>query len=118
MKDVFFEVDKDGWTGGIQLCIADDNGGYRLAGPKYNGSSKSLLRRKINERDAAEIRRYLDVAFPQEIKQQRDELLKALKDAADRLETCARHNGNSPEAIAGMMSKFKRVIAKVEGSES
>ncbi|PVC80527.1 hypothetical protein DBP19_35920 [Streptomyces sp. CS090A] len=63
------DVDRDGWTKNLQLNIAtlDENGsgmGYRLAGPKYNGSSKNLLRVELDERDAAEIRAALDAAFP------------------------------------------------------
>lgn len=63
------DVDRDGWTKGLQLNIAelDENGhgwGYRLAGPKYNGSSENLLRVELSERDATEIRQMLDRAFP------------------------------------------------------
>ncbi|WP_434744616.1 hypothetical protein [Streptomyces sp. A-14] len=63
------DVDRDGWTQNLQLNIVtlDENGsgmGYRLAGPKYNGSSKNLLRVELDERDAAEIRAALDAAFP------------------------------------------------------
>lgn len=63
------EVSRDGWTGGLQLSISqkDENGaghGYRIAGPKFNGSGELLLSRKLDERDAAEIRRYLDAVFP------------------------------------------------------
>ncbi|MFF5778111.1 hypothetical protein ACFY7Y_14320 [Streptomyces virginiae] len=63
------DVDRDGWTKGLQLNIAelDENNqgwGYRIAGPKYNGSSKNLLRVELDERDAAEIRTMLDKAFP------------------------------------------------------
>ncbi|SOD80017.1 hypothetical protein SAMN06272781_6826 [Streptomyces sp. 1222.2] len=66
---VVFEVSKDGWTGGLQLGISelDENGGghgFRLAGPKFNGSSKTLLKYEVTERDADEIRKFLDVKFP------------------------------------------------------
>ncbi|MFJ2676339.1 hypothetical protein [Streptomyces sp. NPDC087525] len=62
-------VDRDGWTNGLQINIVrvDDNAtgwGYRLAGPKYNGSSKNLIRRELDERDAKEIRAMLDKVFP------------------------------------------------------
>lgn len=56
---------KDGWTGGIQLSIGDKNGGYRIAGPKFNGSGKPILEYRLTDRDAKEIRYYLDRAFPQ-----------------------------------------------------
>ncbi|WP_432111391.1 hypothetical protein [Streptomyces sp. YPW6] len=63
------DLDRDGWTQNLQLNIVtlDENGtgtGYRLAGPKYNGSSENLLRVELDERDAAEIRAALDAAFP------------------------------------------------------
>ncbi|KOU50534.1 hypothetical protein ADK55_18470 [Streptomyces sp. WM4235] len=66
---IVMDVDRDGWTSGLQLNIVslderDCGWGYRLAGPKYNGSSKNLLRVELDERDAAEIRKMLDKAFP------------------------------------------------------
>lgn len=66
---IVMEVCRDGWTQGLQLGIAalDENGygdGYRIAGPKYNGSQKRLLSTDLDERDAREIREYLDRAFP------------------------------------------------------
>ncbi len=66
---IVMDVDRDGWTNGLQLNIAelDENNagwGYRIAGPKYNGSSKNLLRVELDERDANEIRKMLDKAFP------------------------------------------------------
>ncbi|MFI0822272.1 hypothetical protein ACH4TX_42135 [Streptomyces sp. NPDC021098] len=66
---IVIDVCKDGWTGGLQLGISqlDENGtgtGYRLAGPKYNGSQKRLLKHTLDERDAEEIRGYLRAVFP------------------------------------------------------
>lgn len=58
------DVSKDGWTGLLQLSIGDYNGGYRIHGPKFNGSTKILIRHQINERDAMEIRTLLDKYFP------------------------------------------------------
>lgn len=65
------DIDRDGWTRGLQLNISrlDEDGdgtgwGYRLHGPKYNGSSTNLLRHELTERDAAEIRAMLDAVFP------------------------------------------------------
>lgn len=59
---VCFTVDRDGWTDSLQLSIGDDDGGYRLAGPKYNGSSKSLLRRPLTARDCNELEAYIKQA--------------------------------------------------------
>lgn len=60
-------VDRDGLTGGVQVAIGYENGrGYRLGGPKYNGSSERLLVAKLDERDANEIRSFLNEAFPNE----------------------------------------------------
>ena len=58
---------RDGWTGGTQIDIGttyeDGSGsGYRLAGPKFNGSSSLLASRKLGQREIDEIRRYLDIA--------------------------------------------------------
>lgn len=66
---IVMEVCRDGWTRGLQLGIAalDENGhgdGYRIAGPKYNGSQEALLSTDLDERDAREIREYLDRTFP------------------------------------------------------
>lgn len=68
-KTAYIKLDRDGWTRGLQLSvdIQDEGGGghgYRLAGPKYNGSSERVFWHRISERDASEIRRYLDLAFP------------------------------------------------------
>lgn len=63
-EKIRIDVDKDGWTKGLQLSIGDDSGGYRLAGPKFNGSSKPVLRAELDERDAREIRAYLAKGFP------------------------------------------------------
>lgn len=56
---VYLEVTKDGWTKGIQLSINDGNGGYRIAGPKFNGSSTTLLKRVLDERDCRELEAYI-----------------------------------------------------------
>lgn len=61
---IYFSLDKDGLTGGLQLSIGDDSGGYRIAGPKYSGHSKPLQRKEIDAYDAKEIRKYLDREFP------------------------------------------------------
>lgn len=68
---LIIEVSRDGWTNGLQLGISqlDENNtgdGYRLAGPKFNGSSKSLLKRELDDRDVKEIRSYLHAVFPTE----------------------------------------------------
>lgn len=58
-QEVYFTVDIDGWTNGYQLSINDENGGYRIRGPKYNGSSKSIIRHNLTERDCNELALYL-----------------------------------------------------------
>lgn len=56
---VSITVSRDGWTKGLQLSIDDDDGGYRLAGPKFNGSSETLLQYKLTSlRDIDEIEAY------------------------------------------------------------
>lgn len=51
------EIDRDGWTNNIQVNISktDASGcghGYRLAGPKYNGSSTQLWSHPLTPDDA------------------------------------------------------------------
>ncbi|MEU3386337.1 hypothetical protein [Streptomyces albidoflavus] len=65
------DIDLDGWTQRLQANLVqggpDGLGwGYRLAGPKYNGSSRNLLSRTLDERDAREIRDALNAVFPDE----------------------------------------------------
>lgn len=69
-KTLTLEVFKDGWTDGLQLCIGDDTGGYRLHGPKFNGSGTRLLTHVLTQRDADEIRLHLDRAFPRKGRKQ------------------------------------------------
>lgn len=66
---LLIQVFRDDWTKRLQLSIdvEDANGGgsgYRLDGPKFNGSSKALLRCRIDERAAQQMRAYLDRVFP------------------------------------------------------
>jgi hypothetical protein len=46
---VYLAVTRDGWTGKLQLSIGDDTSGYRIAGPKFNGSSTDVLRHTLSE---------------------------------------------------------------------
>ncbi|NJQ14193.1 hypothetical protein [Streptomyces bohaiensis] len=59
-------VDRDGWSGELQLSVGDDRGGYRLAGPKFNGSGTRIVSAQLRQQDADRIREYLDVAFPRQ----------------------------------------------------
>lgn len=68
-NEVILSVDQDGWTGAFQLSVdlrrPDSSGhGYRISGPKFNGSSKSIFKHTLTERDAKELRRYLDLVWP------------------------------------------------------
>lgn len=63
---VTLNVDRSGY-GGLQLSInvvnPDGGGyGYRLCGPKYAANSTTVLRHVLNERDIAQIERYLALA--------------------------------------------------------
>lgn len=69
---IVLTVDRDGYTGGIQVSIGaeDDRGhgdGYRLFGPKYLGQSTKIADVVLTQRDADEIRGYLDQLFPVEV---------------------------------------------------
>lgn len=65
--DVYITVERDGWTDGMQLSVnveySDGRGhGYRIAGPKFNGSSQVLKKHSLNTRDINEIEGYLKMA--------------------------------------------------------
>lgn len=65
MTEISIDLDRDRFTGRFQVSInaIDDKGfgeGYRLIGPKYIGQSQRVDRIVLNERDAKEIRSYLD----------------------------------------------------------
>lgn len=59
---VCIEVHHDTLTRGVQVRIGDGGGGYRILGPKFSGSSTRLARRRLDARDIAEVRRWLDKA--------------------------------------------------------
>lgn len=59
MAEIYLTVDRDKLTGGTQISINDDNGGYRIAGPKYCGMSVTIKRHVLTKRDVEEIRSYL-----------------------------------------------------------
>lgn len=66
---IVLEISRDDFTGGLQLSIGHKDGhGYRIAGPKFLGASQTLLSRELDQRDADEIRTYLDAAFPVPVK--------------------------------------------------
>lgn len=56
---ITLSIDRDKLTGGTQISINDDNGGYRIAGPKYCGMSENIKTVTLTKRDVAEIRSYL-----------------------------------------------------------
>ena len=58
--EVILTVDERAVDGAIQVSIGNERGGYRLAGPKYDGRGCQLLRVVLDERARAVIRRYLD----------------------------------------------------------
>jgi hypothetical protein len=66
---VYFTVDRRAVDGAMQLSInvdsADGGGhGYRIAGPKYDGNGKVVLRHELSDRDVSELRRYLALSRP------------------------------------------------------
>lgn len=71
MKSFIF-LNKDGWTKAFQVSIGNDSGGYRIHGPDYNGSGKNIIKHEITERDALEIRKYLDLAFQLKVDNRRE----------------------------------------------
>jgi len=58
-REIYFTVDQRE-DGRLQLSINEsDAGGYRLAGPKYDGSSINVLKRRLDQSDVQVIRSYL-----------------------------------------------------------
>lgn len=60
---IYISIDQRG-DGRLQLSIGQQDAaggghGYRIAGPKYDGSSKTLLRHTITPNDRREIFSYL-----------------------------------------------------------
>ena len=55
---VYLTVDKRS-DGLMQMSIGDGNLGYRIAGPKYDGTSKTVLQRELTLRDKKEIESFL-----------------------------------------------------------
>lgn len=65
MSKVFISVDQRLFDKGLQISISSDDGiGYRIAGPKYDGQGKNLLKHYLTERDIQEIRDFLRKATP------------------------------------------------------
>lgn len=59
-KGVFFSIDET--HGAIQLAINDHDIGYRICGPKYDGSGHTIKTHELTVRDIEEIQDYLDIA--------------------------------------------------------
>lgn len=59
MPDVYISMGFNGIKQ-PQISIGDSDSGYRIAGGKYDGMGREILRLKLTKRDAEEIRRYLD----------------------------------------------------------
>ena len=122
---IVMDVTRDGWTNGVQLGISalDENGsglGYRIAGPKYNGSQSLLLRTDLDERDAREIREHLDKAFPSQAEAElRAELAarptraEVLREAADEIAGIDFHPNatGSAAGLAAMLAYRLRRMA-------
>lgn len=62
-KIVTLEVSRRSTPGGLQLSInLKGEHGYRIAGPKFDGTGTVLLEHVLNARDIDEIRSYLAIA--------------------------------------------------------
>ena len=59
---VYISVYRDGLTGGVQLSIDDEDGGFRLAGPKFSGNSSPLIRCELDLRTCNELEHYISKA--------------------------------------------------------
>lgn len=59
---VYLSVDIRLFDHAPQLSINGSDSGYRIAGAKYDGKSKCLLRHELSAQDVKEIRSYCDEA--------------------------------------------------------
>lgn len=117
LKRLAIKVDRDGWSKGLQLSIdlSNDKGGgvgYRLAGPKFNGSSSPVFTHFLTERDASEIRSYLDAVFPRAPSQDA-ETIKALRDECDDLRgklMVLQHSDDANAHCAELTRKWSKEI--------
>lgn len=57
-KPVYLTVSNAGGNN-LQLSIDDEDGGYRLHGPKFNGSSRPLIQHRLTARDCDELEQYI-----------------------------------------------------------
>jgi hypothetical protein len=61
-KFIYFSIDQNN-RGHLQLAINNPSGsGYRISGPKYDGTGKTLHIHQLTSRDIVELRSYLDAA--------------------------------------------------------
>lgn len=58
---IYLSIDKRTRDGALQLSIGDEQEGtgYRIAGPKYDGDGKTLLRHILTDADVSAISSYL-----------------------------------------------------------
>ena len=60
MNRTYISVDRRKVDGALQISIGKENShGYRIAGPKYDGNSETLLKVFLSEAEKKEIRSYL-----------------------------------------------------------
>jgi hypothetical protein len=87
-------------TRGTQITLSqtDENGrgwGRRLAGPKhYNSGTTELVSAELDETDAREIRKMLDIVFPAGRAELRDQVL--TEEAAKLRAACPHHGDADP----------------------
>lgn len=62
MSGLYIEISRDAWTNGVQISVNDNDGGYRLSGPKFNGSQSIIAKAVLGKYERAELRKYLDRA--------------------------------------------------------
>lgn len=61
LKGVYFSIDENS-QGQIQLAINYGPNGYRICGPKYDGSGRTIKRHELTASDIKELRNYLTAA--------------------------------------------------------
>lgn len=64
-EKVYFSIDENS-RGQVQLAINYRGHGYRICGPKYDGSGHTIKRHELTADDIKEIQSYLDAAVAEE----------------------------------------------------
>jgi len=114
MTAVTIDIDRDGWTTSLQVAISTDDHGYRLAGPKYNGSGTNLARLPVTAEGAAQAVAAIDLFGPAE--PSGEAVLVIVRSGPGVWRACLQHDEDIvawlTEPAVGEVTEFRRVRLK------